>query len=129
MFKSPLKQKNKKLQKPQTESSMKGLIDLYKVINDALYCRVQDQIPPSGCIGLTKEQRTRMASQETRSDANKALYYKIYTEIMEKEQANGKLGKSDKALMNEARQILEKTETINKFNRAQVKIQDAEDRQ
>ena len=44
-----------------------------------------------------------MASQETRSDANKALYYKIYTEIMEKEQANGKLGKSDKALMNEAK--------------------------
>jgi len=34
------KPKKPKLQKPQTESSMKGLIDLYKVINDTMYTRV-----------------------------------------------------------------------------------------
>ena len=32
--------KKQKLQKPQTESSMKGLIDLYKVINDTMITRV-----------------------------------------------------------------------------------------
>ena len=47
--------KGKAKLKPQTESSMKGLIDLYKVINDSAYCRVQDKIPNSDCVGLTKE--------------------------------------------------------------------------
>ena len=56
---------------------MKGLIDLHKVINDAMYTRVQDSIPNSECIGLTKEQRTRMASVESRSDANKEIFQKI----------------------------------------------------
>jgi len=59
------------------ESGMKGLIDLHKVINDAMYTRVQDSIPNSECIGLTKEQRTRMASVESRSDANKEIFQKI----------------------------------------------------
>ena len=81
---------------------MKGLIDLYKVINDTMYCRIQDQIPNSDCIGLTKEQRTRMASQETRSDANKALYYKIYSDIHEKEKA-GTLAKDEQEIMDQAK--------------------------
>ena len=65
---------------------MKGLIDLYKVINDALIMRGKERCIAqcdksngkffvSDAIGLTKEQRTRLASQETRSDANKAFYY------------------------------------------------------
>ena len=69
--------KKEKHQKPLNESSMKGLIDLYKVINDHLYTRVQGIISNSDCIGLTKEQRTRLASMESRSDANKALYQQI----------------------------------------------------
>ena len=48
----PKKQKQKK---PLNESGMKGLIDLYKVINDHAYTRVQGLISNSDCIGLTKE--------------------------------------------------------------------------
>ena len=66
--------KKEKPKKPQTEASMKGLIDLYKVINEHHYTRVQGIISNSDAIGLTKEQRTRLASMESRSDANKALY-------------------------------------------------------
>ena len=56
-----------------------------------------------------------MASQETRSDANKALYYNIYTEIMEKEMKMGAEGldEDQKAIMNEAKGILDKTDAIN----------------
>ncbi len=53
---------------------MKGLIDLYKVINDTMITRVQESLVISEAIGLTKEQRTRMSSKENRNDANKALY-------------------------------------------------------
>ena len=60
--------------RPQNEGSMKGLIDLHKVINENMYARVQDTIPNSDCLGLTKEQRTRLASLESRSNANKAIY-------------------------------------------------------
>ena len=54
MFKSPEKKK-KKFEKPMTESSMKGFLDLGRVINDAMYCRIQDSVPNSDCFGLTKE--------------------------------------------------------------------------
>ena len=63
--------------KPMTEKFMKSSIDLYKVINDHCFQRVQDKVPKSGAIGLTKEQRTRLASKESRQDANKATYLKI----------------------------------------------------
>ena len=53
---------------------MKGLIDLYKVINEHMYTRVHNLIPNSDCLGLTKEQRTRLASIESRQSANKAIY-------------------------------------------------------
>jgi len=66
--------KKQKIPKPQTESSMRGLIDLYKVINEQMYTRIQAQVPNSGCIGLTKEQRTRLASMENNKNANIALY-------------------------------------------------------
>lgn len=44
-----------KHKKPLNEASMKGLIDLYKVINEHMYTRVQGQISNSNAIGLTKE--------------------------------------------------------------------------
>ena len=68
------KKKLGKAQKPQADSGLNGLIDLFKVVNEQMYTRVQDSIPNSDAIGLTKEQRTRLASKETRSDANKAHY-------------------------------------------------------
>ena len=112
---------NKKIIKPQTESSMKGLIDLYKVINDALYCRIQDQVPNSEAIGLTKEQRTRLASQETRSDANKAMYYKIQHDIIEKEKDEGEVNVTEEKLMSEAQKVVDLTDKINKLTRATTK--------
>lgn len=66
---------------------MKGLIDLYKVINDTMITRVQESLVISEAIGLTKEQRTRMSSKENRNDANKALYQQIQVDLIEKEKA------------------------------------------
>ena len=62
-----------------------------------------------------------MASQETRSDANKALYYKIYSDIHEKEKA-GTLAKDEQEIMDQAKQIIEKTVALEKLNKAKSKI-------
>ena len=70
-----------------TEKFMKKSIDLYKVINDHCFQRVQDKVPKSDAIGLTKEQRTRMASQESRQDANKGTYLKIQQSLLDAEAA------------------------------------------
>ena len=47
-----------------------------------------------------------MGSQETRSDANKALYYNIYSEILEKAQS-GHISGAEQKIMNEAKGILD----------------------
>ena len=87
--------KKQKIQKPINENSMKGLIDLYKNLNEIMYTRVQDSIPNSDCLGLTKEQRTRLASIESRSDANKELFQRIQMELLEREKNNVEGGLND----------------------------------
>lgn len=47
--------KRHKSYKPQNENSMRGMIDLYRAINEQMYTRVQDIIPNSDSIGLSKE--------------------------------------------------------------------------
>lgn len=79
------KERKLKQSKPLSEKFMKKSIDLYKVINDYCFQKVQGEVPPSGAIGLTKEQRTRLASMENKQDANKATYLKIQYQLLEEE--------------------------------------------
>ena len=72
---------------------MKGLIDLYKVVNEQMYMRVHNLIPNSDCLGLTKEQRTRLASIESRSSANKAIYQQEQIKILEAEKNRKEISK------------------------------------
>lgn len=74
---------------------------------------------------MTKEQRTRLASQETRSDANKAMYYEIQAAILEKEK-DQTLDKVDQKLLDEAQQIINMNDKINNLSRAAVSIDDKE---
>lgn len=102
---------------------MKGLIDLYKTVNESMYCRVQDSIPNSDCIGLTKEQRTKQASQDNRSDANKAMYYQILAEIIEKEQLSN-LDKDEQKMKIGSTQIIDMHDKIRSLDKARQSIND-----
>ena len=59
------------------EKAMKGSIDLYCQINDNTFAKHQDKIPNSRSVGLTKAQRTRLATQKDKKDPNKNEAHEI----------------------------------------------------